>query len=111
MLNTPDGGGGSEENDTNIVPFCRRGQVGSESCVDQRRAVGVCIIKNYPAKLPEQFRVCSREVCVTTTSSSMAVCMPKACVCCASPARIGFWRYPSVDMLFPFLVWGDADPS
>ena len=34
---------------TNIVPFCRRGHVGSESCVDQRRAIGVCIIRNYPA--------------------------------------------------------------
>ena len=51
-------GGGGGERGTNILPFCRRSDVGQEGCVDQRRGVGVCIIKTYPARLPEQFQVC-----------------------------------------------------
>lgn len=40
------------------APFCSHKQNGMETCVDQRRAVGVCNIKTYPAKLPEEFQVC-----------------------------------------------------
>ena len=50
----------TEFQDTNVVPFCRREQDNTDGCVDQRRAVGVCSIKYYPARLPKQFRVCSR---------------------------------------------------
>ncbi|CAI7994046.1 Leishmanolysin-like peptidase [Geodia barretti] len=42
--------------DTSVVPFCRHQQDSAESCVNGRRAVGVCSIRNYPARLPRPFR-------------------------------------------------------
>lgn len=49
--------GGLDIPSTSIIPFCRRQHNEKKNCVDQRRAVGVCIIKNYPARLPEIYQV------------------------------------------------------
>ena len=68
-----------DEGNMDTLPFCNRSQMERERCVDQRYAIGVCKIKSYPAKLPEQFRV-SIHTCIymlyIIMGKLMQLCLP-----------------------------------